>query len=65
MTDRIDQTFAARKAKGQAAFVAYIMGGDPDRATSQKLLNALPENGVDITKLRMPFTLHMDNLTND
>jgi len=41
---------------GQAAFVAYIMGGDPDRATSQAVLNALPENGVDIIELGMPFT---------
>ena len=56
MTQRITQTFAARKAKGQAAFVAYIMGGDPDRAASQAVLNALPENGVDIIELGMPFT---------
>ena len=56
MTQRIDQTFTDRKAKGQAAFVAYIMGGDPDRASSQKILNALPENGVDIIELGMPFT---------
>ena len=56
MTQRIDKTFADRKAKGQAAFVAYIMGGDPDRAASQKVLNALPENGVDIIELGMPFT---------
>jgi len=56
MTHRIDQVFAARKAKGQAAFVAYIMGGDPDRAVSQKMLNALPEAGVDIIELGMPFT---------
>ena len=56
MTHRIDTVFAARKAKGQAAFVAYIMGGDPDRAASQAVLNALPENGVDIIELGMPFT---------
>lgn len=56
MTQRITQTFTARKAKGQAAFVAYIMGGDPDRAASQAVLNALPENGVDIIELGMPFT---------
>lgn len=56
MTQRITQTFAARKAKGQAAFVAYIMGGDPDRAASQAVLNALPEAGVDIIELGMPFT---------
>jgi len=56
MTQRISDTFAARKAKGQAAFVAYIMGGDPDRDTSQKLLNALPNHGVDIIELGIPFT---------
>jgi tryptophan synthase alpha chain len=56
MTHRIDQTFAARKAAGQAAFVAYMMAGDPDRATSQALLNALPDAGVDIIELGIPFT---------
>ena len=56
MTRRIDQTFASLKAAGSTAFVAYIMGGDPDRANSQAVLNALPENGVDIIELGMPFT---------
>lgn len=56
MTQRISDTFAARKAKGQAAFVAYIMGGDPDRETSQRVLNALPDHGVDIIELGIPFT---------
>ena len=56
MTHRIDQTFAARKAAGQAAFVAYMMAGDPDRAVSQAFLNALPEAGVDIIELGVPFT---------
>jgi len=56
MTQRIDQTFAALKADNKAAFVAYIMGGDPDRETSQAVLDALPENGVDIIELGVPFT---------
>ena len=56
MTQRIDQTFAALKAANSTAFVAYMMGGDPDRETSQKLLNALPGAGVDIIELGMPFT---------
>ena len=56
MTQRIDQTFANRKAKGQAVFVAYMMGGDPDLATSQKLLEAMPDAGVDIIELGIPFT---------
>ncbi len=56
MTQRIDQTFADLKAAKSTAFVAYMMGGDPDRETSQKLLNALPGAGVDIIELGMPFT---------
>lgn len=56
MTHRINKIFADREAKGEAAFVAYIMGGDPNRAASQAVLNALPENGVDIIELGMPFT---------
>ena len=56
MTVRIDQTFANLKAQNKAAFVAYIMGGDPDRETSQRMLNALPEHGVDIIELGIPFT---------
>lgn len=56
MTARIDKTFSERKTKGGAVFVAYMMGGDPDRAASQKLLNAMPEAGVDIIELGIPFT---------
>ncbi len=56
MTHRIDQTFAARRAANQSAFVAYIMAGDPDRAASQAFLNALPDAGVDIIELGIPFT---------
>jgi len=56
MTRRIDQTFAARKANSQAAFVAYMMAGDPDREVSQKFLNELPGAGVDIIELGIPFT---------
>ena len=56
MTKRITQTFARLSAADQSGFVAYIMGGDPDRATSQRMLNALPGAGVDIIELGMPFT---------
>ena len=56
MTQRIDQIFADRRAKGQAACVAYIMGGDPDAATTLEMLKAMPEAGVDIIELGMPFT---------
>jgi len=56
MTKRIDQTFAGLKSESKAAFVAYMMGGDPDRATSMELLRAMPDAGVDIIELGIPFT---------
>ena len=52
MTSRIEKTFA----KGRPAFVAYIMGGDPDLATAQDVMNALPGADVDIIELGFPFT---------
>jgi tryptophan synthase alpha chain len=53
---RIEARFAALKAQGRAAFVAYVMGGDPDPATSLKLLKGLPEAGADIIELGFPFS---------
>lgn len=53
---RIDARFAALKAAGRKAFVSYIMGGDPDEATSLAVMRGLPAAGVDIIELGMPFT---------
>ncbi len=53
---RIDAKFAALKAEGKKAFVAYIMGGDPDVATSLAVMKGLPGAGVDVIELGMPFT---------
>lgn len=53
---RIDAKFAALKAEGKKAFVAYIMAGDPDLETSAQVMAGLPAAGVDIIELGMPFT---------
>jgi tryptophan synthase alpha chain len=53
---RIDDTFARLKAAGKKAFVAYIMAGDRDEATSLAVMQGLPGAGVDIIELGMPFT---------
>ncbi|MBS0564657.1 MAG: tryptophan synthase subunit alpha [Proteobacteria bacterium] len=53
---RIDQKFAALRAEGKKAFVAYIMAGDPDLAASLALMKGLPGAGVDVIELGMPFT---------
>ncbi|KFL30365.1 tryptophan synthase subunit alpha [Devosia riboflavina] len=56
MTTRIDRAFAAAKAANRPAFVTYLMGGDPDLATSQAILNALPQAGADVIELGLPFS---------
>ncbi len=53
---RIDKRFAALAAEGRAAFVAYVMGGDPDFATSLEILKGLPGAGVDIIEVGFAFS---------
>lgn len=53
---RIERKFTELRQAGRKAFVAYIMGGDPDRPTSLELLHGLPAAGVDIIELGIPFT---------
>ena len=53
---RIDAKFADLKAQGKKAFVAYVMAGDPDEATSLEVIKGLPGAGVDIIELGLPFT---------
>lgn len=53
---RLDDCFAALKAENRAAFVAYIMAGDPDAPTAQAILNGLPEAGADIIEVGFPFS---------
>ncbi len=53
---RIERRMGELKAEGRAAFVAFVMAGDPDRASSEAVLAGLPGAGVDIIELGMPFT---------
>ncbi|MEG9861663.1 MAG: tryptophan synthase subunit alpha [Parvularculales bacterium] len=39
-----------------AAFISFVTAGDPDLETSLALIQGLPEAGVDIIELGMPFT---------
>ena len=56
MTTRIDTRFAELKREGRAAFVTYVMCGDPDIETSLSIIKALPSAGADVIELGMPFT---------
>ncbi len=56
MTTRIDTRFAELKKEGRAAFVTFVMCGDPDIATSLEIIKALPKAGADVIEIGMPFT---------
>jgi tryptophan synthase alpha chain len=56
MNTRIDTRFAELKREGRAAFVTFLMAGDPDLKTSLDIIRALPEAGADIIEIGMPFT---------
>jgi len=53
---RIDARFAALKAEGRAAFVSYVMAGDPDAATALAILKGLPGAGADLIEVGFPFS---------
>jgi tryptophan synthase alpha chain len=53
---RIDARFAALKAQDRAAFIAYIMAGDPDLEQSFEILSGLPAAGADLIELGFPFS---------
>ena len=56
MADRLAARFAALKRDGRAAFVAYVMAGDPDAETALEILNGLPAAGADIIEVGFPFS---------
>ena len=53
---RIDDKFRELRSNGRKAFVAYIMAGDPSYSMSRDIALGLPEAGVDIIELGLPFT---------
>ena len=53
---RLDTCFAKLKAEGRAAFVAYVMAGDPNPESAFEILSGLPAAGADIIELGMPFS---------
>ncbi|MEH6475485.1 MAG: tryptophan synthase subunit alpha [Sneathiella sp.] len=56
METRIDRRFAALKKEGRAAFISFVMAGDPDHDTALEIIKGLPGAGADIIEIGMPFT---------
>jgi tryptophan synthase alpha chain len=53
---RIAKRFAQLRSEGRAGLVTYFTAGDPDPATSQRLIEALPAAGADLIEVGMPFS---------
>jgi tryptophan synthase alpha chain len=56
MTHRIKTTFDALAERGEKAFIAYIMAGDPSMDKTLAYAGALIKGGADILELGMPFS---------
>jgi tryptophan synthase alpha chain len=54
--ERLEKRFAELKAEGRSAFVAYVMGGDPDAETALQILKGLPAAGADVIELGFAFS---------
>src|SRR5438477_7105633 len=56
MENRIDQCFAALRARNEKAFIAYICAGDPNLKRTIDLSLGLEKAGTDILELGLPFS---------
>ena len=53
---RLAAKFGALKREGHGGLVTFVSAGDPDYATSLKLIQGLPAAGADVIEVGMPFT---------
>ncbi len=53
---RYDAMFARLRTRGEGAFGAFVMLGDPDLETSAAILDALVEGGADMLEVGIPFS---------
>ncbi len=52
----ISETFARCKAEKRAAFIPFLVAGDPDLETTGELIAALARGGADLIELGVPFS---------
>lgn len=53
---RIEATFAHLRQEGRGALIPFITAGDPDLATTEKLVHTLVEAGADLIEIGFPFS---------
>lgn len=54
--NRITAAFAQSRKEDRAALVAYLMAGDPDLSTCERLALACVRGGADVLELGIPFS---------
>jgi len=52
----LDEVFERCRQEGRAAFIPFLMAGDPDLETTGRLLGALARGGADVIELGVPFS---------
>ena len=53
---RLETTFQSNRTHHQAAFISYLMAGDPDFEGSLQMARACIEGGADVLEIGMPFS---------
>ncbi len=55
-TTRYEAMFTRLRAKGEGAFIPFVMLGDPDAETSLAIIDTLIDSGADALELGIPFS---------
>ena len=53
---RIKETFERLQVQKEKGLIPFLTAGDPDLATSERLIHSLVENGADLIELGVPFS---------
>ncbi len=53
---RIEDKFSELKKQGRKALITFITAGDPDLATTVRLVRELESKGADIIELGIPYS---------
>lgn len=56
MGGRLEEAFETAKAKGEAAFVAFVTAGYPKKEDTPSILLAMQEGGASVIELGVPYT---------
>lgn len=53
--ERVNRMFAQARPRHRAALIGYLVGGDPDLSTSELVIRAIAEAGLDLLELGVPY----------